>query len=512
MKKLIVFLSVIIGLSAISTSQDFYDINTINTIEITFQESNWDYLLDQLVSAGQEGRLLGTVSINGVEYDSVGVRYKGNSSYTANQVKNPLNIKLDYVISGQDIDGYGTLKLANGFKDPSFVREVLSYEIARKYFPASLSNYANVYINGSHLGLYTSDQDVDSYFSRAHFGTIDNTRVKGESSGPSGGVWEYNGQDSSSYYSKYALESDMGWQDLIDFLDTLNNHTESIEQVLNIDRHLWFIAFSNLFVNLDGPINNPQNYYIFKDVAGRFNPIPWDLNECFGVFRMHQTLGNLNTAQLQQFSPFANLTASSFPIISKILTNETYRKIYVAHMKTIMEENIENGLYEERALEIQDVIDEAVQADNNKFYTYNDFINNIYTSAGGGGWPPGQTVIGITQLMESRLNYISGLSDFTAQAPEISNVTFSPLLVTPDTEVWFNAEVENADLVYLEYRHSLFSVFEKIDMFDDGNHNDGSAGDGVFGISVLAGQSDLQYCIYAENNNAASFSPAKGRI
>jgi len=27
-------------------SQSFYDINTINTIEITFEESNWDYLLD----------------------------------------------------------------------------------------------------------------------------------------------------------------------------------------------------------------------------------------------------------------------------------------------------------------------------------------------------------------------------------------------------------------------------------------------------------------------------------
>ena len=33
-------------------SQDFYDIDTINTIELTFQESNWDYLLDQLYAEG----------------------------------------------------------------------------------------------------------------------------------------------------------------------------------------------------------------------------------------------------------------------------------------------------------------------------------------------------------------------------------------------------------------------------------------------------------------------------
>ena len=128
-------------------SQDFYDINTINTIEITFAESNWDYLLDQLYGEGDEERLIGTIAINGEVFDSVGVRYKGNSSYTANQVKNPLNIKLDHIIDDQSIEGYGTIKLANAFKDPSFIREVLSYEIARKYFPASLSNFANVYIN-----------------------------------------------------------------------------------------------------------------------------------------------------------------------------------------------------------------------------------------------------------------------------------------------------------------------------------------------------------------------------
>jgi len=74
-------------------SQGFYDINTINTIEITFQESNWDALLDQLVANGEEERLMGSVTINGQVFDSVGVRYKGNSSYNANQVKNPLMIK-----------------------------------------------------------------------------------------------------------------------------------------------------------------------------------------------------------------------------------------------------------------------------------------------------------------------------------------------------------------------------------------------------------------------------------
>lgn len=498
-----------LGLMQTAFSQSFYDISTINTIEITFQESNWDQILDQYYADGDKERLVGSVSINGQVFDSAGIRYKGNSTYNPNQVKNPFNIKLDYIIDDQLIEGYGTLKLANCSKDPSFVRETLSYEIARKYMPAGQSNYANVYVNGAHLGLYTSDQDVDKFFMRTHFGSDENARIKGEltSEGgpPSGGVWEYYGMDSSSYYNYYALESDFGWQELMWFLDTLNNSNEVADQVLNIDRHLWFIAFSNLLVNLDGPINNPQNYYIYKDDAGRFNPIPWDLNESFGGYTSHQTLGNLNTTQMQQLSPFANANESEFPVISKILSNDTWRKIYVAHMKTILEENFENSLYETRALEIQDVIEADVQADPNKFYSYSNFISNIYYSVGGGP----QGVIGIVQLMDSRTNYISSLSDFQVEGPGISNVAHTPEQVSSNSEVWFTAEVENVDDVYLAYRYNSYGNFTKITMFDDGNHEDGQAGDGIYGVSVTVGSTDMQYYIYAENSDAVSFSPVR---
>lgn len=504
-------LILILAFGALQTSfsQSFYDLNTIHTIEITFVETNWDQILDQLVANGEEERLIGTVSLNGQVFDSVGIRYKGNSSYSPNRVKNPLNIKLDHVIDDQTIEGYGTLKLANCFKDPSFVRETLSYEIARKYMPASLANYANVYINGTHLGLYTSDQSVDKFFMRTHFSSDENTRVKGELTSiggpPTGGVWEYYGEDSSSYYNKYDMKSDYGWEELIDFMDTLNNHNEYVEQLLNIDRHLWFLAFSNLLVNLDGPINNPQNYYLYKDGAGRFNPIPWDLNESFGVFTSHQTLGQLNTNQLQQMSPFANLNENDFPVISKILTNDTWRRMYVAHMKTILEENFENNFYETRALELQEIIDADVQADPNKLYSYSNFISNVYNSVGGGP----QSIIGIVQLMNARANYIMSLTDFQYIAPEIGNVAHSPEQVSPDSEVWFTAEAVNASDLFLAHRPNAFDMFTKTEMYDDGNHEDGQAGDGVYGISLIVGATDVQYYIYAENQDAVAFSPAR---
>ena len=51
------------------------------------------------------------------------------------------------------LQGINKLKLSNVIQDPSFIREVLSYEIARKYMPASLANFANLYINDTLWGL-----------------------------------------------------------------------------------------------------------------------------------------------------------------------------------------------------------------------------------------------------------------------------------------------------------------------------------------------------------------------
>jgi spore coat protein CotH len=507
---LLIILFIIVPI--IGLPQDFYDIGTINTIEITFQESNWDFILDRLYADGNEERLTGAAIINGEQFDSVGVRYKGNSSYRPNQIKNPLNIKLDHIIEDQKLENYGTLKLANVYKDPSFVREVLSYEFAQKYMPASKANYINVYINSNHLGLYTSVQSVDKFFMRTHFSGDENPRFKGEltSSMPTlTTVWGYFDMDSASYFDYYELKSDNGWTELIGFLDTLNNNNSYVEEVLNVDRHLWMLAFDNLLVNLDAPINFAHNYYLYQDDAGRFNAIVWDLNENFGGFSMLLNGGPLSVTQMQQLDPFLNSSSSSFPIISKILSNSTYKKMYVAHMKTLIEENFSNNWFETRALDIQSIIDADVQNDPNKFYTYNDFLININNSAGGGPPPAGQPIVGITQLMNARVTYLNSQPEFQAAAPQISNIYTTPAAPSPYSTVWFNAEISNATSVMLAYRSSITNQFDKTEMFDDGNHNDGSAGDGIYGVSVSISANDVQYYFYAENNDAAKFLPKR---
>ena len=497
-------------------AQDLYDINNISVIELTFESSSWDYQLDQLYAAGNEDRLLATAVINGIQFDSVGVRYKGNSTYSSNNAKNPLNIKLDYMISDQEYDNYGTLKLSNGYNDPSCLREVLSYEIARNYMPASLSNFAKVYINGTYRGLYSSTQDVDKYFVQTHFGERDNSFFKGELTNDNPNnmvtVWGYNGSLASSYSSYYELESDEGWNDLVDFLDTFNNDSDNMESVLNVDAHLWMLAFDNLLVNLDAPINFAHNYYLYQDNAGRFNPIVWDFNESFGVFSRLLSGSELSTSSKQQLSPYLHASSSYYPIIKNVLSIDQYKKMYVAHMKTIISDYFTDGSFRERGLELQKMIDEAVQSDRNKFYTYSQFINNLdysITQSSGGRPGPSSSIVGLTQLMDARATYLSSLSDFSAQAPEFTNVIAPQEDLEIGDELSFSCDVASASSVKFCYRYSQNDVFTKIDMYDDGAHGDAASGDGNYGLNLTVNSNKIEYYFYAENDNAVSFSPEK---
>ncbi len=152
-----------------------------------------------------------------------------------------------------------------------------------------------------------------------------------------------------------------------------------------------------------------------------------------------------------------------------------------------------------------------VQADQNKFYSYSDFIDNIYNQVGGGGppGPGGQPIIGIVQLMDARVDYLLGLNEFQHESPQINNVSYSPENVSSSDEIWFSVEVSNVNDVFLAYRSNPYGVFDKINMYDDGDHGDGQEGDGVYGISIIAGPADIQYYIYAENSRCSHIFTCK---
>ena len=498
-------------------SQSLYDENTIQDIRIVFAQSNWDALLDaaEPSDAYVEAQ---SVTINGTVINSVGVKYKGNSSYNANYNKNPLHIELD-TYQEQNYQGYTDIKLNNVIFDPTFVRETVAYKIIRQYMHAPLSNYANVYINGTLRGVYTNVESVSKKFVENHFGSKTNAFFN---CSPPGGAGPqstnlpnlvYLGTNSTSYQSAYEMKSDEGWDDLIALTSTLSttttSNTANIEAVLDIDRALWMLALDNVMVNLDSYIGQfKQNYYLYKDNNGRFNPIMWDLNMCFGTFGMTGSGGSLNnTTAKRQLSHTLHATESNWPLVQKLLAVPSYKKKYLAHYKTILAENFTNNSYYATAQAFQTLISASVSADPYKFYTTAQFSSNMTTDVSLGN----NTAPGLSNLMPGRVTYLNALSDFTATQPSITNI--SPSVTNPalGSTVAITASITNVtgSSVYIGHRTNSLLPFTKVILYDDGAHNDGVAGDNVYGNTIPVNNITTQYYIYGENTTVGKFAPER---
>jgi hypothetical protein len=389
------------------------------------------------------------------------------------------------------------------------VREVLTYEMAREYMPSPKATYAKVTVNGTLIGMYTCVQSIDDDFTNENFYERKGPFFKVENTGISVpgcmgqlGILEHY-PDTNCYQRAYEMESTNDWTALGNFLDTLNNHFTEVENVMDIDRTLWMMAFENLTVSLDGPINSiPHNFYLFKDNNGRFSPLLWDMNMAFGTFTNGLPTPVI-TADLQELDIFHNSTDASNKLITQVFSSDRYKRMYVAHMRTILNEQFANNNYSTRASALQQIIDTDVNTDPNTFYSYTEFTSNINSSVGV------NPIIGITELMNARITHLQGLNEFTAAPPVITNIAINPTTVLPHSTIFITAEITNSNYAYLGYRYTFADKFEKLQMYDDGMHGDGTAGDGVYGASIAVDARDVQYYFYAENASAGIFSPER---
>ena len=523
-KKILLFFGLII-LSNIGIGQDndmkgdFYDITTVRQIKITFEQSNWADLLDSMRIYG-DGLLIGNIEIEGEKYENAGIRYRRTKSFKPGKKHNALHIKLDYINKNQNHEGYETFILSNAVRDPSMVREVLGYEIAGKYMPSPQANYAKVEINKENYGLFVNIEAVDDQFLKKHFGSSDNSFFKctptfsDNDKTPEGckkniyASLEYEPK-ANCYTRNFELKSKEGWDDLIELTKVLNEDIDKLQNVLNIDRALWMLAFNNVLVNLNSYSGaNSQHYYLYKDGNGQFNTIISELNYSFGSFKSIGSGSDLQLKELQKLNPLLHIDNPTKPLISRLLQDPLIKKIYINHIRTIVYDNFENGYYEEQAKKLQSLIKPHLEEDQNKDYTIEEFEKSLNTTIGKRSKIPG-----IVELMSKRSKFLKKNAAVSVFPPVVKNVEvakrakFSNEMVN-DFNILATVE-KRAKRVVLYYRFDPTKKYQKAFMSDDGKNNDGESGDKVFGVTVKPGegQNAIEYFILSENAAAASFTP-----
>lgn len=472
-------------------SDGLYDESQIRVFELWFSQSNYWQQLTTNYSSHTD--IPATLIVEGDTFPDVGVRFKGQTSYSqsGNSQKKSFNITLDYVHPDQDLMGYKTLNLNNCFQDASFMREVAYLHQIRRHIPAAKAAYVHLYINGESWGLYPNVQQLNGDYLKEWFFSNDGTRWRadvppgatggGPGPGGPGGMWGDGtaglndlGPDTTEYQQYYTLKSankENPWDDLVHVCDVLNNTPlDSLEarirEVLDLDRTLWFLASEIAFSDDDSYVfKGKMDYYLYWDPeTNRITPLEFDGN-------------SVMTTNTTSWGPFYNANKVNYPLLNRLLAVPSIRQRYLAHFRTLLQDDLNPDITNPLIDQYDALINAGVQADTKKLYSFNQYTTEKTT---------------LRNFITNHRNTLQSNTEMNATGATISNCSLQSAAGTWADPVagegaYVSASVTgstNVASVFVYYCPKAYGNFNKIQMLDDGQHSDGASGDGVYGAQL----------------------------
>lgn len=409
------------------------------------------------------------VVYNGYRIENVGIRPKGNSSLSQarNSTSNRYSFKLDFnqFVKGQNLFGITKINLNNGFSDPTFMREYLTYEISEMLgLETPRTTYIALHINGEYFGLYLGVENVDENFVRDHFAYGYGDLYKPEGTGAN---LVYIGDDPQSYPG-LALQTNEEKSDkssIVEMLKVLQEGTyEELEKVLDIDSFLKYYALCVAAGSMDSILGGMYHNYYLYDNDGQFVMIPWDFNMAFGGFGgFGGDRGSGGSLYID--SPAVNM--ASLPIVNRLLTRAEYLEKYHDYLQLIIDGYLNDEFFTSRVEEVAAMIDPYVKSDPTALYSYEQFLASFDST---GGQSTGlidynsARIEAITKQLSGELPSISDGSDSTVNAsfermPMAGNEGWNvPVDAMP---VRNNMNAENADPLEMFPEEVLLQLIEE---------------------------------------------------
>ncbi len=443
---------------------------------------------------------------NGTIRDSinpVGFRLRGNTSRYSQ--KKSFKISFNTFTSGGKYYGVEKLNLNGEHNDPSIIRSKVCWDILRKWeIPAPRANHVEVYINNNYYGLYINVEHIDEEFVKSRFGKNDGNLFKClwpadlDYLGSNPDLYKLESGDRRVYQLKTNKETD-DYTDLAQFIDILNNTPDNelvckLGAFFNVYDYLKVIAADILTGNWDGPIYNQNNFYLYHNTtSGKFEYIPYDLDNTMGIDWIGRDWANRNIYD------WAKHGDNVRPIYTRLINHPEFREQYSFYIKKLVTETLNMDSLTQRIEKTRSMISPFVINDPyyplDYGYTFSDFLNSYYQALGS------HVDYGLIPYLNTRMASILQQLENPNMKPVIKYIQHhraspSELQIRAFVDIQHPPPI----IVFAEFTLEYNDYF--MDLYDDGNHNDGEAGDLIYGNSVnnIPLSASLSYQINVSDN------------
>jgi hypothetical protein len=422
---------------------------------------------------------------NGTVHDTIqniGFRLRGNTSRQS--AKKSFKVSFNTFESGRKYHGLEKMNLNGEHNDPTIARSKTCWDMLRSLdIPASRSNFMEVYINQNYHGLYINVEHIDEEFVDSRFGNQDGNLFKC--------LWPadliYLGTDPDLYKLQqgdrrvYDLKTNKqpdDYSDLANFIDILNNTPIddlkcALEPVFNVEDYLKIMAFDIMTSNWDGYIFNKNNFYLYHNTeTGKFEYIVYDVDNTYGIDWF-----GINWAERDVYNWSAD---EERPLYERLLQVQEFKDKYSYYLNKIAEELMNPSVFFSYLDEIRDRIYPYVFNDPyyplDYGYNIDDFMQSYETGVGA------HVPFGLKDFTEDRIWSLDNQIQLNDIIPVIKYIDNNfPGLGAELVITAFVEDDQPGPLVKTNYTIDSGPVIE-VEMFDDGLHGDGEAGDKSFGV------------------------------
>lgn len=363
---------------------NFFNNPNVHSVYINFSEpafyDSLTYYKEQGDITGIEKYISADVIINQDTVTNVGVRFRGNSSYSHPGTKKPVQLDFNEFVSGQKYDGLKKLNLSNSYLDPSQIREKLFLDILRENgCAAPRVTYAAVYFNGEYIGLYKAMETINSEFLDFYYNNKDGNLFKCEPSTPL--TWE--GNDQTTYYDNAELktnETENDWTDFVGLHSTINfsgnNFETNLRNTFGLDSYIRAWAANNIFGNLDSYVYLPHNFYLYHDtITNKMEWITWDASLAFGVYAILIVPNSIDFDILY----LPDNAKQTRPLNYYILQDASLKQQYMGEVCELLKNDFTPYYLFRRIDSLADVIRPFVynEPETNQMFTLEEFRGNL---------------------------------------------------------------------------------------------------------------------------------------